>query len=246
MSTSLARWALAISLPASLLCATKAHAHFVLLYPPSRGVTLESAPCGAAGSTRGTTATVLRPGQTIVVRWEVQVDHLEPPKFRLAFDDAGQDFPTPVGPSDTSALPLFLDGILTPGGGVQTQEIALPNIECDNCTLQMLQYLNPKPPYTARDFYYQCADITLSAGTPAVVDAGGGDGDAGGDSDALDSGAPAAARGVSGCRLAGGARTEPPAGAAAMVALLALVRRRPRPRTPEEAPPRDAGARGTT
>lgn len=153
------------------LSAGPARAHFMLLYPPARGVSLESTPCGPAGSARGATPTVLRPGQTIVVRWNVQVDHLEPPKFRIAFDDAGQDFPTPVGAHDTSTLPLFLDGVLAPGGGVQTKEIALPDLECDNCTLQMLQYLNPAPPYAAGNFYYQCADITLSAGAPGPVDA---------------------------------------------------------------------------
>ncbi len=51
--------------------------------------------------------------------------------------------------------------------GIQAKEIALPNIECDNCTLQMLQYLNPGPPYAPGNFYYQCADITLSAAAPA-------------------------------------------------------------------------------
>jgi hypothetical protein len=166
MPTADVRLARIMTFLALVLGGRRASAHFVLLYPPSRGVTLESAPCGAAGSSRGAAPTVLRPGQTIVVRWNVQVDHVEPPRFRIAFDDAGQDFPTPVGAHDTSTLPLFLDGVLTAGGGVQTKEIALPNLECDNCTLQMLQYLNPAPPYAPGNFYYQCADITLSAAAP--------------------------------------------------------------------------------
>ena len=122
--TTIARSVGVLTALALSLSASPAGAHFMLLYPPARGVSLESTPCGPAGSARGSTPTVLRPGQTIVVRWNVQVDHLEPPKFRIAFDDAGQDFPTPVGAHDTSTLPLFLDGVLAAGGGEQTKEIA--------------------------------------------------------------------------------------------------------------------------
>ncbi len=162
------------------------------------------------------------------MRWNVQVDHLEPPKFRIAFDDAGQDFPTPVGAHDTSTLPLFLDGVLTGRGGLQTKEIALPNIECDNCTLQMLQYLSPGPPYPAGSFYYQCADITLSAGAPAPggslpVDAASDRSDADADAGGAPSteGSPPALTGAAGCRYAGDAR----AGMTAPLLLAALLAR---------------------
>lgn len=253
MRPSVARLALAIMLPASLVCAAPAQAHFVLLYPPSRGVKLESAPCGAAGSTRGATPTVLRPGQTIVVQWNVQVDHLEPPRFRIAFDDSGQDFPTPTGGAETPALPFVLDGILAPGGGLQTKQIALPNVECDNCTLQMLQYLAPQPPYAPGNFYYQCADITLSAEAPDPADAGARDGaveaaasdpasdasdaqdapPAGGTSDAgalprLDASGPPGATGVVGCGYAGDPRAGRFAPALVTVLLTAARARRAR------------------
>jgi hypothetical protein len=246
MLTAPARRATVMTFAALLLCGREARAHFMLLYPPERGVSLESAPCGAAGSSRGSAPTVLRPGQTIGVQWEVQVDHLEPPRFRIAFDDAGQDFPTPVGAHDTSTLPLFLDGVVTAGGGVQTKEIALPNIECDNCTLQMLQYLSPGPPYPPDSFYYHCADITLSAGAP--VDAASDGSDAGvaviaaPPSDAQDAtlapsandasathraepGPPPAVTGAGGCRHAGDAPTGPTA-PVLLTALLAWAGRR--------------------
>lgn len=48
------------------------------------------------------------------------------------------------------------------------QQITLPNIECDKCTLQVTQLMTDKLPYTndpaSDDIYYQCADITLRAG----------------------------------------------------------------------------------
>ena len=79
----------------------------------------------------------------------------------IAFDDDGQDFPTPIGAHEPSTLPLLVDGVRTPGGGEQAMEVALADLECDNCTLQMLQYLSPGPPYAPGKFYDPCADITL-------------------------------------------------------------------------------------
>ena len=238
MLTATAPRARILTFLAILLGGGPAHAHFMLLYPPARAVALESAPCGATGSARGSAPTVLRPGQTITVRWNVQVDHLEPPKFRIALDDAGQDFPTPVGAHDSAALPLFLDGVLTAGGGLQTMEIALPNIECDNCTFQMLQYLSPGPPYPPGSFYYQCADIILSGGAPmpmevpAPVDAARDRADASAPAspDVIDSrpdaGSPPALTGGVGCRYAGDAGADLTAPVLVAAALLAWARRR--------------------
>jgi uncharacterized protein (TIGR03382 family) len=68
-------------------------------------------------------------------------------------------------------------------------DITLPNVECSNCTLQMIQMMTDNPPYTtdalSDDIYYQCADITLAAnapdaGTQPMPDAGTGSGSGGG------------------------------------------------------------------
>jgi MYXO-CTERM domain-containing protein len=157
----------ALALVTCLLIAREARAHFALQSPLGRSMDLGTGPCGKAGSTRGARVTAFRPGQTIVVRWNVFVEHTKPGRYRIALDDDGQDFALP-GAAGAPVLPLVMDGIVAAGTGVQQQTITLPNVECSNCTLQMLQYLTGKPPYNAGSFYYQCADLVLSASAPAV------------------------------------------------------------------------------
>ena len=53
--------------------------------------------------------------------------------------------------------------------------VTLPDIECDNCTLQVIQVMYDKPPYITpgNDIYYQCADLVLRAGAgPPDADPG--------------------------------------------------------------------------
>src|SRR5690606_6077325 len=41
----------------------------------------------------------------------------------------------------------------------------LPDIECESCTLQVVQVMYDKKPYgDGNDLYYQCADIALRPG----------------------------------------------------------------------------------
>lgn len=46
----------------------------------------------------------------------------------------------------------------------------LPDVECDNCTLQAIQVMYDKPPYVTpgNDLYYQCADLVLRRGVAAT------------------------------------------------------------------------------
>lgn len=147
------------------LSAGPVSAHLNLTFPPPRTTSLKSGPCGAQGSTRGTAVSTFLPGQTITVTWDEFVDH--PGHFRIAFDDEGDDiFVDPQGFDDVSGGPgVLLDGIADrSGGGVYSQEITLPDIECDNCTLQVIQVMSDKAPYgDGNDMYYQCADLVLSA-----------------------------------------------------------------------------------
>lgn len=59
--------------------------------------------------------------------------------------------------------------------GTSSTQVTLPNIECTTCTLQFIQVMADKPPYTtdllSDDVYFNCADLTLSATAP-LVDAG--------------------------------------------------------------------------
>jgi hypothetical protein len=157
-----------IALPSSIavalvLLAGTARAHLDLLSPTPRTKSLKQGPCGAGpGDPRGPTVATFMPGEKIVVTWNEYIDH--PGHFRIAFDDDGQDiFVDPKGFDDVSGGPgVILDGIADKQGGDYMQEIVLPNIECDNCVLQVIQVMSDKPPYgDGNDMYYQCADIAL-------------------------------------------------------------------------------------
>lgn len=58
-----------------------------------------------------------------------------------------------------------------PDGTLSTQ-VTLPNMECDNCTLQFIQVMTDKCPYTTNaasdDIYFNCADLTLSNSAPVT------------------------------------------------------------------------------
>lgn len=146
-----------------------AYAHIQLTYPPQRYTDQKAGPCGRSPETgRGATVTTLQPGATITVIWDETVNHAG--YFRISFDDNGQDgFIDPADPTDFyNSATVLADNIAdTPSGGTSTFEITLPNIECDNCTLQVIQFMTGNPPYNdGNDFYYQCADLVLSANAP--------------------------------------------------------------------------------
>ncbi|HLU65424.1 MAG TPA: SCE4755 family polysaccharide monooxygenase-like protein [Kofleriaceae bacterium] len=235
--------------------AAPALAHVQLRAPLQRTSSQKSGPCGATGSVRGTAVCTFRPGQTITIAFDETVEH--PGHFRIAFDPDGQDFVDPVTPDDINNSPeVLLDDI--PDRDVRgadpsyTQVITLPDVECDNCTLQLIQVMTDKPPFgDGNDLYYQCADIVLSADAPETPEAGclpgavgdppdagpggGGDGDSDGDGEPAGSDAGIGADGdgtrtgaAGGCAAAGGGST---GGALALLlAFGALARRRRRAR----------------
>jgi hypothetical protein len=156
-----------------LLAAGRADAHFSLDFPKGRSGEIDSKPCGGTGSMRGSTVSTFHPGDKIKLQWNVFVQHTTPGLWRLSIDDSGQDFPDPVAPNDTSKLPLFIDHFEASGVTMQEMEVTIPNIECDKCTVQLLQYKYDKPPYSdPSSFYYQCADIVITS-DPNVPTSGG-------------------------------------------------------------------------
>jgi uncharacterized protein (TIGR03382 family) len=153
------RWLAAAVL---IFASSPAAAHIAMTSPAPRGEAQKAGPCGAAGSTRGTNVTTYAPGQTITVEWDETVGH--PGHYRIAFDDDGNDvFQNPNNPNDNFPSTL-VEPIADVGGTTHyTQTVTLPNITCDNCTLQLIQVMTTAVPYNS--FYYQCADIIL-AGAP--------------------------------------------------------------------------------
>lgn len=160
---------------ASALSSSSADAHIALTSPPPRHEDQKSGPCGVAtGDARGNQVTTFAPGETITVTWQETIGH--PGHFRISFDPDGVDGlvdPKSFSDFDTAGT-VLLDNI-TDKSGTQTysEKVTLPNVECDTCTLQVIQVMTDKPPYgDGNDIYYQCADIVLSGGTRAERDSG--------------------------------------------------------------------------
>jgi hypothetical protein len=152
-----------------LASSTTASAHIALRSPAPRTVEQKAGPCGAAGSTRGTTVTTYQPGETITIEWDETVDH--PGHYRIAFDDDGNDvFVNPMRASDNFAFTL-VEPIADKTGGHYTQQVTLPTTPCNNCTLQLMQIMTTVEPYNS--FYYQCADIVISGDVPPPDNGGG-------------------------------------------------------------------------
>jgi len=156
---------------AILLAAPTASAHIELTSPKPRHSDQKDGPCGVAqGDKRGTKVTTYKPGETITVTWDETVSH--PGHFRISFDPAGfAGFVDPKSFDDLDTAPTVLVDNIKDKTGTQSysQQVTLPDVECETCTLQLIQVMTDKPPYgDGNDLYYQCADITLSNGAPPV------------------------------------------------------------------------------
>jgi hypothetical protein len=172
----------AVVLAVLMLSPSEARAHLDMTSPTSRygPNTLKSGPCGISGGGRTENVAYYEPGETIEVTWDEYIDH--PGHYRIAFDEDGDDdFVDPATMMELySNDTVLLDGIDDKEGRGEryyVETVTLPNVTCDNCTLQLIQVMYDKPPYETADddIYYQCADLVLREGAP---------GDAGVDSDA--------------------------------------------------------------
>ena len=192
----------------ALLCwAAPAQAHIELFepisrYPLSISGANKACPCGVGESNRlcdvpgdrsdpdrsMDRVTVLEAGSTVLFRWDEYIGHGG--RYRVAIDYDGADM------EDFNAN-ILID-IPDPGGNtgntgngsIWELEVPLPDTQCDNCTLQLVQMMdgNTNDPVLdpiGRSSYYTCADVILvSSGT---ADAGvSPDGASGTDPDAGD------------------------------------------------------------
>lgn len=176
-----------ITLVCGLLPA-QVRAHLDMTSPVSRygRDAIKIGPCGVSDGLRSANVNYFEPGETIEVEWNEYVDHRS--HYRIAFDEDGDD--DFVDPStmleyysnDAVLLDQIEDEPTT--DPIYRVSVTLPDVECDNCTLQVIQVMYDKPPYQVggNDIYYQCADLVLrKGGVPPDVDAGT---DAGTESDA--------------------------------------------------------------
>jgi hypothetical protein len=110
-------------------------------------------------------ATALLGGSLLTVRLSEYIGHSG--RFRVAFDPDGAD----VADFNQHILADIGDpaGKLGNTGNGTLWEIAaqLPNIDCENCTLQVVQVMNgntqdPVADTVGQSTYYQCADLQLT------------------------------------------------------------------------------------
>src|SRR5882724_8999054 len=180
---------------------------------------LKELPCGKTGDTRGTHIYTYTPGSTITVSFVETIPH--PSYFRFAFQQSGDNEfkePASIKPIDPSrpcpidsgdhcnktngddfyntpnVLPMMddLDPHMAGSSKTWTYQVTLPNIECDNCTLQIIQVMedntfhgdyDPTPGVGVEDIYHQCIDLVLKNGTapgPDMAGTGGTGGSGGG------------------------------------------------------------------
>jgi hypothetical protein len=166
---------------------------------------LKDAPCGVAGGTRGENVYTYKAGETIEIKLVETIPH--PGYFRIAFDEDGDDdFIEPAsikpvdparacpfnaadkcGESDFDNSPAVLMDNLNPhlageDGPDYSWQVKLPDVACDNCTLQVMQVMedtihgayNPVPgdpadtPFYIADNYHQCIDLVLTTNPVAA------------------------------------------------------------------------------
>lgn len=163
---------------AALGLAAPAEAHFKLSEPTSwivenaTGDPQKLGPCGTTVGTRTNVVTQVKPGSKLMLRWTETIFH--PGHFRVAIAADRSMLTDPVvnapGGSCISAaiqtnptLPVVADGLFPRTSGQSGKafetEITVPNMLCDKCTLQIIQFMSS---HGAPCLYYHCADLKIT------------------------------------------------------------------------------------
>lgn len=183
-----------------LLAAPLARAHFKLIEPASwlvedeRGNPQKLGLCGGTSADPGTPSgavTAVQGGQPLHIAVQETVFH--PGHYRVALSVSSRDeLPqdpevvtrdTERGPWSVSAdiqdpvrPPVLADGLFAHterAAGMWETDITLPNINCQKCTLQIIQFMaehgyNQDGGYS----YHHCADLDITADPSKPVDSG--------------------------------------------------------------------------
>jgi len=182
-----------------LLTPVAASSHFVLVEPTptlvldARGNPQKPEPCG--GTTSGSTpatgvVTPIKGGTQLHIKVKETVYH--PGHYRIALAAQAANLPpdpetvtrqTEKGPYSVSAKidkdpkpPVLADGLFVhtervESGHMWETDVRIPNIDCDNCTLQVIQWMaehgfNAQGGYT----YHHCAELKITADPKLPVD----------------------------------------------------------------------------
>jgi hypothetical protein len=182
-----------------VILAPFAEAHFRLLEPQSwlvennLGDPQKLGPCGGTSANSGTptnAVTKMQGGQKLHIKVQETIFHPGHYRVALAINSRSELPPDPEvttretdrGPWSVSALiqnpvrpPVLADGLFVHTAR-QTEpfetDIQLPNINCEKCTLQIVEFmaehgLNPDGGYS----YHHCADLQIAADAAKPIDA---------------------------------------------------------------------------
>jgi hypothetical protein len=185
---------------AAVLVATTAHAHFKLNAPASwieedeRGDPQKLAPCGgtlADGGTRTSAVTEVTGGQILRLAIEETIYH--PGHYRVALASRMNFLPDDAMPvemvdsergprsgrfpiAENPQPPVLVDGLWENyerrTGPIET-EIRVPNIDCEGCVLQIVQFMSEHPGHREGGFtYHHCAMMNISSDPALPMDEG--------------------------------------------------------------------------
>lgn len=190
----------AVCAVAALAIAGPASAHFILMAPDAwvevnvLGDPQKAAPCGTSDITKGTPTgkiTEMRGGDPLHIKIKETIYH--PGYYRVALsvldrselpaDPVATTRESPRGPISVSAkidpapkAPVLADGLFEhrvrpqPGTFWET-DVKLPNINCDKCTVQILQFMEEHGLNKEGDFsYHHCADLKITANPALPID----------------------------------------------------------------------------
>jgi hypothetical protein len=183
-----------------LLAPSAASPHFVLMEPTNLlvqnqlGDPQKLAPCGGRSTDPGTPTNAIteaRGGEMLHIKIREAVFHPGHYRVALAVNSRDELPPDPVtttresprGPLSVSAKidpnpkpPVLADGLFVhterpaPGSFHET-DIRLPNINCDKCTLQVIQWMGEHALNSDGDYsYHHCAEIRIRANPALPID----------------------------------------------------------------------------
>lgn len=182
------------------LAAAPASAHFILKAPDSwlvenqLGDPQKLGPCGGTSANSGEPTgkiTAMRGGDMVHIKIQETVYH--PGHYRVALavldrkelpaDPEATTRDTPRGPFSVSGKidpapkpPVLVDGLFVhharpEAGSFWEADVRLPNINCEKCTLQVIQFMEEHPYNKDGGFtYHHCADLRITANPGMPVD----------------------------------------------------------------------------
>ncbi|HXB72487.1 MAG TPA: SCE4755 family polysaccharide monooxygenase-like protein [Candidatus Acidoferrales bacterium] len=160
-----------------------AHAHFALVQPPS-ALAIEDGGKGAPPCAEGPASNVVtqvQGGHPIAIRLTEFVAHPGHYRFALSVNSRAELPPDPDVVQDSNGLsvsasiqnpvriPVLADGVFVhdapPTADWQTS-LTLPNLNCDKCTLQIIEFMAEHGFNVGGGFFYHhCADFRIVADT---------------------------------------------------------------------------------